>query len=129
MNKRGRMKRNRKQLYDKHELWNLDEYLALHISEAIKEFKNVNVNSYPGKLENIEEWHNILDEIIYSFREIANDYPHNPREIDFNQYLKCGNNWQDYKEVKAVKEDKEMYFTKIKDGKQKFIDFFGCLWD
>lgn len=47
--------------------------MAKDIMMALKSFKKVNINSYPGNLSGIEEWHGIIDKMICSFEIIAND--------------------------------------------------------
>ena len=47
--------------------------MAKDITMALKSFKKCNINSYPADLDYIEEWHNIIDKMIYSFEIIAND--------------------------------------------------------
>ena len=75
MNKRSRIKNKliRKELYSKQECWDLYVFMAKDIMMALKSFKKYNVNSYPADLDYIEEWHNIIDKMIYSFEIIAND--------------------------------------------------------
>jgi hypothetical protein len=129
MNKRGRMKRDKGKIYKGEHLWDLDFYLSNEIYRSVQQFKDMDRYGCPGQFMDREEWDKVLDEIIYAFKEINNDYKNNPKDIDFHSYLQDGNNWQDYKETTEVKENREKYFAKIKDGKQKFIDYFGCLWD
>lgn len=75
MNKRSKIKNKliRKEPYSKQECWDLYIFMAKDITMALKSFKKYNVNSYPADLEYIEEWHNIIDKMIYSFEIIAND--------------------------------------------------------
>ena len=47
--------------------------MAKDITMALKSFKKCNINSYPGNLSGTEEWHGIIDKMIYSFEIIAND--------------------------------------------------------
>lgn len=75
MNKRSRIKNKliRKEPYSKQECWDLYVFMAKDITMALKSFKKCNVNSYPGNLSGTEEWHGIIDKMIYSFEIIAND--------------------------------------------------------
>lgn len=75
MNKRSRIKNKliRKEPYSKQECWDLYVFMAKDIMMALKSFKKCNINSYPGSLSSIEEWHEIIDKMIHSFEIIAND--------------------------------------------------------
>jgi hypothetical protein len=87
------------------EIWDLDITLANYILPRLKRFKKVNVNSYPPDLSGIEEWHKIIDKMIWSFERIVND------------------DWS--YEYKRVKEQKEQYDT----GMKLFAEYFLDLWD
>jgi hypothetical protein len=59
---------------DRTECWNLDYTIAKFVTPRLKLFKELG-NSYPGHFENIEEWHKIIDKMIYSFEQkMADDY-------------------------------------------------------
>jgi len=45
--------------------WNLDTTIAEFVYPRLKRFKEVN-NGYPGSLT-VEEWDNLLDDMIYAF--------------------------------------------------------------
>ena len=40
---------------------------------SLKPSKKYNVNSYPHGFNNIEEWHEVVDKMIYSFEQIEKD--------------------------------------------------------
>lgn len=51
---------------DNYDTWNLDFTLARVIHPALIKFKEECV-CYPDNLETMDEWHNIIDKMIYSF--------------------------------------------------------------
>ena len=59
--------------FKKHRAWNCYAHLAVHIANELKAFKKYNVNSYPHGFNNIEEWHEVVDKMIYSFEQIEKD--------------------------------------------------------
>ena len=56
--------------FKKHRAWNCYAHLAVHIANELRAFKKYNVNSYPHGFNNIEEWHEVVDKMIYSFEQI-----------------------------------------------------------
>ena len=77
MNKRVHKKQLKKQgLYvNPKETWNLDYTIAKFVLPRLKLFKKLN-NGYPGygEANTPEKWDALLDKIIWSFEQIANDY-------------------------------------------------------
>lgn len=59
--------------FKKQRAWNCYAHLAVHIANELKAFKKYNVNSYPHGFNNIEEWHGVVDKMIYSFEQIEKD--------------------------------------------------------
>lgn len=87
------------------EVWDLDIVLAQYILPRLKRFKKVNVNSHPGTLSSLEEWHEIIDKMIWSFERIVNDdwaYETNRRKEQVPRY---------------------------EEGMQLFAKYFLDLWD
>lgn len=41
--------------------------LAQYILPRLIKFKELNVNSFPCEFNNIEEWHNVIDKMIFAF--------------------------------------------------------------
>ena len=97
--------------FKKQRAWNCYAHLAVHIANELKAFKKYNVNSYPHGFNNIEEWHEVVDKMIYSFDQIAKDYP----------------------DGFAIKDFKSSEFTayraKIDEGLHLFAKYFENLWD
>ena len=50
------------------ELWDLDYTIIKFILPRLKKFKEINIISYPTKCGNIENWHKIIDKMIWSFQ-------------------------------------------------------------
>lgn len=94
------IKKRKRGYYSEKECWDLYIYLAKDIAKALKSFKKANKNSYPGNLNNMEEWHYILDKMIYSFETISKD----SIEIDDN-------------------------IDKIESGLDLFSKYYMDLWD
>lgn len=59
--------------FKKQRAWNCYAHLAVHIANELRAFKKYNVNSYPHGFNNIEEWHEVVDKMIYSFEQIEKD--------------------------------------------------------
>jgi hypothetical protein len=87
------------------EVWSLDITLANYILPRLKRFKKVNVNSYPASLSSIEEWHEIIDKMIWSFERVVND------------------DWS--YEINRVQDQKQQYEL----GMSLFGIYFLDLWD
>lgn len=118
MNNRARNKlRTKKGIkLKKVELWNCGYTLARIISGSLFQFRQFKKHSYPPNLshenkgrDGMQEWNNILDEIIYCFNEIAEDYPLCPDD--------------------KYPESQKTYFNRINNGKQLFIRYLEDLWD
>lgn len=56
--------------FKKQRAWDCYTHLAVHIANELRAFKKYNVNSYPHGFNNIEEWHEVVDKMIYSFEQI-----------------------------------------------------------
>ena len=59
--------------FKKQRAWECQTHLAVHIANELRAFKKYNVNSYPHGFNNIEEWHEVVDKMIYSFEQIEKD--------------------------------------------------------
>ena len=57
---------------DKTECWNLDRTIACFVVPRLKLFKELG-NSYPPELDNMSEWHLLIDKMIYSFEQKMSD--------------------------------------------------------
>jgi len=72
MNKRIKKKRGLSKIRPE-ELWGLDVTLAKYILPRLIKFKEINTNSHPQELNNMKEWHDIIDKMIWSFQKIIKD--------------------------------------------------------
>ena len=70
MNKRQAKKKRNKSIY--RDTWNLDWAIAKFTLPRLIRFKEV-TNGYPGHLESMEQWYEILDKIIAAFTIIVKD--------------------------------------------------------
>lgn len=59
--------------FKKQRAWDCYTHLAVHIANELRAFKKYNVNSYPHGFNNIEEWHEVVDKMIYGFEQIEKD--------------------------------------------------------
>ena len=93
MNKRLKKKKGLSKIQD-NECWDLDLTIIKFILQRLKKFKEININSYPNKCGSIENWHKIIDKIIWSF-QFALDVA----EFNYsNEYRLSENNWSKYDE-------------------------------
>lgn len=100
-------KKQREELgFDAREIWDLDFTMAYFIYPRIKYFKDNHAEMwYPDELNNNEEWINILDDILFAFREILTNY----------RFLVCA-------------DDTTQYYKKIDNGLFLFAKYFRCFW-
>lgn len=97
--------------HDPQDFWSLDVTLSKVIHPMLVEFRRRNLeekySGYPGNLSSQEEWLNILEHMVYTFGQIANEYPEAPENRD---------------------EAKE-YYESIEDGLHLFSKYFNYLWE
>lgn len=105
MNKRTRKKTLKKlnAYFPDKETWYLDYTIAKFTVPRLKRYKEI-CNGHPCHLTS-EEWHNILDKMIYSLEAVIDDkagfaYADNPTE----------------------------YYEKIQEGLELFGKYFNDLW-
>jgi hypothetical protein len=102
MNKRIRKKLGLSKITAE-EVWDLDFTLAKYIMPRLIKFKEVNKMSYPASFSSIEEWHSVIDKMIWSFDKVLkDDYTTENYEEEYKKYL---------------------------EGMNLFADYFGHLWD
>lgn len=104
MNKRIRKKKGLAKITNE-ECWALDETLAKYILPRLEKFQVLNINSYPCDFKNVEEWHKIIDKMIYSFKNIIKD------DLIMN--------------IDISKMENE----KVQEGLDLFARYFRDLWD
>lgn len=79
--------RNRSKKKIRSNCWNLDNYLNKTMLEHIKVFKDLR-SGYPPNLSGIDEWREILGDIIYfleQYEPMCEGVPENPKE--YREYL------------------------------------------
>ncbi len=139
------MYNSRKNRYSKRQLWGLDTYLAQHIHDALLQFKEQNVHSYPGDLQMTPElWHAVLDKCIWTFQQIADDYPEEPHTRYWAEFRETHDDKDDmyfvndkngtriefkYETPKWVWRKNEIYHKCIEDGLNLFARYYRDLWD
>lgn len=85
MNKRIRKKKGLSKITNQ-ELYSLNITLAKFILPRLIKFKEL-TDCYPNELNSIDEWHNILDQIIWSFdKHIQDDLSPNITNSEIEQY-------------------------------------------
>lgn len=99
MNKRQKKKYGM-QIIKPSEVWSLKYTLACYILPRLKLFKKENVNSYPQDFSSLEEWHIVIDKMIFSME------------------VECGK-----------RELKTNEYEKFIDGYTLFGKYFKDLWD
>lgn len=131
--------------YSKYDTWDLFVVFAADIHKGLTLFKRTNVNSYPGRLGSMEEWHKIIDEMIWTFNELRLNEPGNPHMIDAGRLdreikieygepegagvpIKIIDNCTP-KEKKRIDEETEAYYKRIENGLNLFAEYFRDLWD
>ncbi|OPJ56639.1 hypothetical protein [Clostridium oryzae] len=91
MNKRLRKKRGLSKIQD-FECWDLDVTIINFVLPRLKKFKEININSYPEKCGSIENWHVLIDKMIWSF-QFARDVKYWNYS---NEYRSDDSNWNKY---------------------------------
>jgi len=100
------------------QLWGFDYALAKVILSGLLRFREINTNSHPGGMTQ-EEWREILDKIIWSFNEKANDEPNYPQDV-FKVLSK---------EETYDSDGVRQYYERIQDGFTLFGQWYQHLWD
>lgn len=83
----------------------LDTTLALIIHPCLVEFRS-KCFGYPAELEELEQFHAILDKMIWSFKEIAYEDAPNPQNA----------------------EEFDDYYARLDEGLQLFSEYYRSLW-
>lgn len=119
------------------ECWSLDWTFTNFILPRLKHFKKINVHTHPPDIT-YEQWHQILDELIWTFEYMHDEEKFNPMpsvmyvRVNMDDYFKNINRektpeqkqaWNDY-----VKKSKELE-KRRKKGMQLFVKYYQQLWD
>ena len=119
------------------QLWNLDTTLARIIASGVYQFARMERYGIPNCLidgnkidckqekELCKQWDAILNEIVWTFSEIADDYPNSPIDAWLNSHKETA----DKRIPKEVFESVKAYKGRIANGKQLFVKAFDDLWD
>lgn len=109
MNKRLRKKKGLAKIQDS-ELWGLDVTLAKYILPRLERFKEINKMSHPIAFGSIEEWHEVIDKMVYSFDYVLKE----DSGIGFDL---------------LNEEERECRYKKYQEGMDLFAKHFMDLWD
>lgn len=103
------------------ETWDLRTNIAIFLIPRLKLFKDIqnDFGGYPGCFKNKEEWHEILDKIIFAFEAHLKDDFYVP-----DKYLEKYSEY-DYDRTSKARDD---YWTDIQEGLNLFAKYFGCFW-
>ena len=98
-----------------------------------------------NNFKNIEEWHKAIDKMIWSFNQIAYEYPDDPHTIFFDKKWKRAeengiqlmtidkNNTIHFSDIleeeRPSDEEQNAYRNKIQEGLNLFAKYFQDLWD
>jgi hypothetical protein len=117
--------------YSDCDLWNLDSHLSDIIAKRLKSFKKINVNSHPGFIKDLDEWHQNIDKMIWAFENYnKDDYCFTfhdemkfdePNENGCIKVLDTG--------CKCDKEKLKNHWEKTQEGIELFSKYFSDLWD
>lgn len=129
-------------------------YLASYIHGALCQFRQNGPLGFPADVDTYEEWLAMLDEMIWAFNEIKQEYPNSPEgnaiykasyaHPDYYDYItkeitKDGKTlhtmeflhpeYHDKAVTPAVMKDEEAYRQRIHQGLMLFAKHFENLWD
>lgn len=91
--------------FSEDETWSLYNTIAAFTLPRIRHFRK-HVHGYPGGIT-FEQWQEILDKIIFSLEEYANENENEPKEID----------------------ETRKYWERMDEGTRLFGQYFGHLWN
>lgn len=127
--------------------WNLDHTLAAIILEHLKFFKKMERNGIPNEIvknntseeEQVEQWNNVLEEMIWTFEYIIDPdkfnsfnestINQNKKEIDWISYLDDKKSPEEIAEWKRYFDQSKMLEKRKQAGLKLFAKHFCDLWD
>lgn len=115
---------NKKVKKRKERAWDLFYYMSKDIAKDLKRFMKYNKMGYPSSFKGIDDWHNTIEKMWWSFNELANGEPNNPYNKKFNEYIDCLDSF--VAPPRGVVDD---YYQRVDDGLQLFATYFRDLWD
>ena len=137
--------------YSDYDTWDLDVYYSNMMIASLSQFR-AEAMGYPGYMENIEEWHAILDKIIFLLKQANEDVPldeKNELAEWYEEYLKtktlslvevkkgvrkyADNDDEETKEkiCQYYKREEELYEIRKQKRKEAFellAEYLGHLW-
>lgn len=105
--------------------WSFDSYLAIVIIGGCKHLKKY-IHGYPSNLKSIQEWKQILNEIIWTFEMVLKIV-----DMDIIYYTKKKKSWKEFNEkhntkIRYMTRNEYLRYNK---GWNLFRDYFTSLWD
>lgn len=125
--------------YSDYDTWDLDVYYARLMIESLSQFR-AETKGYPGYMDSIEEWYEILDKIIFLLKQANEDEPleeKNELAEWYGEYLRKDNHSADpdeetWNKIKQYyKREEELYEIRKQKRKEAFdlmAEYFGHLW-
>lgn len=118
---------------------------ATFLADGLRVFRKEPLHSHPIDFEDHEEdWEKAIDKMIWSFEQIANEYPDHPYTAFFEKRWKEAevngiSLMQVYKdriqfdkmleEKKPTDEETTVYVSRVQEGLDLFAKYFQDLWD
>lgn len=151
MNNRLRKKKKlRRYNFSKYDIYNASTTMAEFIYELLVDFKRTERYGYDASSP--EEWEHIIDELIWTFSELKNDYKNSPLTLAIEKgYHELSSGTEPFgfernedgtltfkprhQEItnkyvtSEVKAEEEKYLVRIKNGLELFARYFEGLWD
>lgn len=170
MNKRIRKKQLKRagkftRKFTEKEIWGIGQVLVQYIITGLTQFRKYDKHSYPAQFvadeaqghgllfnnehgqDEMDYWNQIIDEIVYAFSEVKNDYPHSPYQIAWNDWynkhphdiLKLKKDehgietnildTDGFKITDELLKRNREYHTELKKKLYLFIDYIDDFWD
>lgn len=137
---------------DKWDSWNADQTIAMIAHPVLVQLKTTkqgapcvddedvpeelrSYNSEPGEDEydvdsnHFNRWNYVLDEMIWSMKEISEGYPTEDSFYDWSACEECDNRKERYKKLKIDHEGLQQYHERVDKGCMLFGKYFRSLWD
>lgn len=126
------------------ESWSLDVNLAKHILPRLLYLKNwTYLYSHPSELEDSYEWNEILEELVWTFTYISNEYPSIASnyidDVEFISKEKENDNNFITSNIKITYTDEDLYnrgrvqdkinLARCQKGLKLFGEYYMSLWN
>jgi hypothetical protein len=137
--------------YSDYDTWDLDVYYSNMMIASLSQFR-AETRGYPGYMDNIEEWYEILDKIIFLLKQANEDEPLEEKnelaewhkehletrpltltkvEKDARVYVSNNDEETEAKIKQYYKREEELYEIRTQKRKEAFdllAEYFGHLW-